>query len=79
MQVTRLGVFARGDFVYDAAADHYTCPAGAHLTKGVVRSDHSGDIDHYRNLTACQNCAPQASLHAREGHTLQALEARGRA
>jgi transposase len=52
----RLGLFTRGDFVYDAAADHYTCPAGAHLTKGVVRSDHRGDIDHYRNLTACQSC-----------------------
>jgi transposase len=52
----RLGLFARGDFVYDAAADHYTCPAGAHLTKGVGRSDHRGDIDHYRNLTACLSC-----------------------
>jgi hypothetical protein len=53
----RLGLFTRGDFVYDAAADHYTCPAGAHLTKGVVRSDRHGDIDQYRNLTACQGCA----------------------
>ena len=51
-----LGFFTRGDFVYDAAADHYTCPAGAQLTKGVARSDHRGEIDHYRNLTACLNC-----------------------
>ena len=52
----RFGLFTRGDFVYDAAADHYTCPAGAQLTKGAPRSDHHGDIDHYRNLTACQSC-----------------------
>ena len=42
--------------VYDAAADRYTCPAGAHLTKGVGRSGNRGDIDHYRNLTACLSC-----------------------
>jgi transposase len=52
----KLGLFARGDFVYDATADHYTCPAGAHLTKGVERSDNRGDITHYRNLTACLSC-----------------------
>jgi transposase len=52
----KLGLFTRGDFVYDAAADHYTCPAGEHLTRGTARSDHRGDIDNYRNLTACQNC-----------------------
>ena len=52
----KLGLFARADFVYDAAADHYTCPAGAHLTKGTERSDKRGDIDHYRNLTACLSC-----------------------
>jgi transposase len=52
----KLGLFTRGDFVYDAAADHYTCPAGAQLTRGVVRSDHRGEIDQYRNLTSCMNC-----------------------
>jgi transposase len=52
----KLGLFARDDFVYDAAADHYTCPAGAKLTKGLVRSDRHGDVDHYRNLTACLSC-----------------------
>jgi len=52
----KLGLFTRGDFVYDAAADHYTCPAGAQLTKGVVRSDHRGEIDQYRNQTSCLNC-----------------------
>jgi hypothetical protein len=52
----KLGLFTRSDFLYDAEADHYTCPAGAQLTKGVVRSDHGGEIDHYRNLTSCLNC-----------------------
>lgn len=50
--------FRREDFVYDAAADHYTCPAGHRLTKGAVRSDRRlYDIDHYRHLTACTACA----------------------
>src|SRR5262249_32317229 len=41
---------------YDAAKDHYTCPAGEPLTRGLVRSDRRGDIDHYRHLTACLTC-----------------------
>ena len=50
------GLFTRQDFVYDAEKDHYTCPAGEHLTRGFVRSDRRGDIDHYRHLTACFTC-----------------------
>src|SRR6478752_1632184 len=50
------GLFTRQDFVYDAEKDHYTCPAGEHLTRGRVRSDRSGDIDQYRHLTACFTC-----------------------
>jgi transposase len=50
------GLFTGQDFIYDAAKDHYTCPAGQHLTKGRVRSDRSGDIDQYRHLTACLTC-----------------------
>ena len=30
---TKRGLFARQDFIYDAEQDHYTCPAGAQLTK----------------------------------------------
>jgi transposase len=52
-----LGQFTREDFVYDAAKDHYTCPAGQILTKGAVRSDRRDDIDHYRHLSACLACA----------------------
>ncbi|HTO81454.1 MAG TPA: IS1182 family transposase, partial [Methylomirabilota bacterium] len=51
------GSFTRGDFVYDAEHDHYTCPAGQKLTKGRVRSDRKADVDHYRHLTACFSCA----------------------
>jgi transposase len=50
------GLFTGQDFVYDAEKDHYTCPAGQHLTKGVARSDRRDEIDHYRNLTACAAC-----------------------
>ena len=54
------GLFTGQDFVYDAGRDHYTCPAGQHLTKGPARSDRraEGDeMDHYRNQTACLDCA----------------------
>jgi len=40
------GLFTGNDFVYDAKKDRYTCPAGIHLTKGSVRSDRRGNIDH---------------------------------
>jgi len=50
------GLFTRQDFIYDAEHDHYTCPAGQQLTKGLVRSDRKDDIDHYRHLTACFAC-----------------------
>jgi hypothetical protein len=53
---TKRGFFTLQDFIYDAEHDHYTCPAGEHLTRGLVRSDRRGDIDHYRHLTACFTC-----------------------
>jgi transposase len=54
---TKRGRFTVQDFIYDAENDHYTCPAGEHLTKGPARSDRRDNIDHYRNLTACLTCA----------------------
>lgn len=51
------GLFTVADFIYDAENDRYTCPAGKFLTRGKVRSDRRGDIDQYRNLTACPACA----------------------
>src|ERR1700746_4094845 len=51
------GLFTGQDFIYDAEKDHYTCPAGEHLTRGLVRSDRRGDVDQYRHLTACFTCS----------------------
>src|SRR5271154_1609008 len=50
------GFFARQDFIYDAEHDHYTCPAGAKLTKIHRRADHTEDFDRYRHLSACFTC-----------------------
>jgi BMFP domain-containing protein YqiC len=53
---TKRGFFARQDFIYDAEHDHYTCPAGAKLTKIHRRADHTEDFDRYRHLSACFTC-----------------------
>src|SRR5437899_1759476 len=53
---TKRGLFARQDFIYDAEHDHYTCPAGAQLTKIHRRTDHTEDFDRYRHLSACFTC-----------------------
>src|SRR5207245_6487205 len=37
-------------------AQHYTCPAGAKLTKIHRRADHTEDFDRYRHLSACSTC-----------------------
>src|SRR5713226_567202 len=50
------GFFTRQDFIYDAEHDHYTCPAGAKLTKANRRADHAEDLDFYRHLSACFTC-----------------------
>jgi hypothetical protein len=50
------GFFTRQDFIYDAGHDHYTCPAGAKLTKIHRRIDHTEDFDRYRHLSACFTC-----------------------
>jgi BMFP domain-containing protein YqiC len=53
---TKRGLFTRQDFIYDAEHDHYTCPAGAKLTKAKRRADHTEDHDFYRHLSACFTC-----------------------
>jgi transposase len=53
---TKRGLFPRQDFIYDAEHDHYTCPAGAKLTKIHRRADHTEDFDRYRHLSACFTC-----------------------
>ena len=50
------GFFTRQDFIYNAEHDHYTCPAGAKLTKAKRRADHTEDFDFYRHLSACFTC-----------------------
>src|SRR5260221_316871 len=45
---TKRGFFTRQDFIYDAEHDHYTCPAGAKLTKAHRRRDHTEDHDFYK-------------------------------
>src|SRR5580658_10460198 len=53
---TKRGLFTGQDFIYDAEKDHYTCPAGAKLTKANRRADHTEDFDFYRHLSACFTC-----------------------
>src|ERR1700747_2188678 len=50
------GLFTRQDFIYNTEHDHYTCPAGAKLTKAKRRADHTEDHDFYRHLSACFTC-----------------------
>ncbi len=50
------GLFTRQDFIYNAEHDHYTCPAGAKLTKIRRRVDHTENFDRYRHLSACFTC-----------------------
>jgi len=52
----RRGFFTRHDFVYDAEADYYTCPAGQTLTRSRPRPNRQDDLDEYRHLTACFTC-----------------------
>ncbi len=54
---TKRGFFTRADFAYDAKHDHYTCLAGAKLTKATRRADHAEDFDFYRHLSACFTCS----------------------
>jgi hypothetical protein len=53
---TKRGFFIRQDFIYNAEHDHYTCPAGAKLTKANRRGDHTEDLDFYRHLSARFTC-----------------------
>ena len=72
------GLFTRQDFIYDAEKDHYTCPAGEHLTRGRVRSDRRLDVDHYRHLTACFTCPLKPRCTPGQAEAGQALETRRR-
>jgi hypothetical protein len=58
------GLFSGQHFIYDAKTGSYTCPAGASLTKGAVRSDRRDNIDQYRNDVS------RLARHGRDCHTL---------
>ena len=64
------GFFTRQDFIYNAKHDHYTCPAGAKLTKIHRRVDHTEDIDRYRHLL---HLSAQAPVYADRAAHHQAL------
>ena len=51
------------DLIYDAEKDHYTCPAGQHLTRGRVRLDRRLDVelstsDRIFHLSLKPRCTP---------------------
>src|SRR5271166_6661157 len=69
---TKRGLFTRQDFIYDAEHDHYTCPAGAKLTKIHRRADHTEDFDRYRHLSLLHLSA-QTPVHADPAADHQAL------
>jgi hypothetical protein len=55
------GLFSGQDFIYDAKADHYTCPAGETLTKAAVGAHRKHDFD--RACLSCglkPECAPDS-------------------
>ncbi len=54
---TKRGFFTRHDFVFNAQADHYVCPAGERLTRSNPRPGRKDDLDEYRHLSACFTCA----------------------
>lgn len=58
----RKGRFAKADFVYDAAADAYRCPAGQWLTPGPGTQEDGAGRAHrvYRTAGACGACALRA-------------------
>ena len=67
------GLFTRQDFIYDAEHDHYTCPAGAKLTKTIAAADHTEDFDLYRHLSACFTCPLRPRCTPTKLRTHQAL------
>src|ERR1700720_1800928 len=71
---TKRGLFTRQDFIYDAEHDHYTCPAGAKLTKAKRRADHTEDHDFYRHLSACFTCPLRPRCTPTKGRIIKRWE-----
>ena len=70
---TKRGLFTRQDFIYDAENDHYTCPAGAKLTKAKRRADHTEDIDLLPPPDRLLHLSAQTAVHADQAAADQAL------
>jgi hypothetical protein len=67
------GLFTGQDFIYDAEKDHYTCPAGQHLT----RAHPIGSPARRRPLSTSDrlfHLSSQAPLHTGQAEAGQALE-----
>jgi hypothetical protein len=58
------GLFTRQDFVYDAEHDHYTCPAGAKLTKIHRRVDHTEELRPLPPAERLHHLSAQTPVHA---------------
>lgn len=47
-------------FIYDAAQDHYRCPAGQTLRRGYTAEDNGKTRQYYYSVAACGACAQRA-------------------
>ncbi len=72
---TRRGVFTEQDFVYDAEKDHYTFPAGQHLTnQGASPIRPLGRRLSIPSSDRVVHLSSQAAVHRRESEAGQAPE-----
>jgi hypothetical protein len=73
---TKRGFFTRHDFVFDAQADHYVCPAGAQLTRSNPRPDPKDEFDESSSL-GLLHLRPETQVHPGQTAAHQALEQEG--
>ena len=60
------GRFSKADFVYDAAADGYRCPAGQWLAYRFTATQKGRELKHYyTSISACVNCQLRAQCTTR--------------
>ena len=82
---TRLGLFGKSRFTYDAAKDVYVCPAGAELTHRFNTHELGRELRYYR-AGDCQHCALKKQCTRNRGnrtitreeneHLMEAMAAR---
>jgi hypothetical protein len=68
----KLGFSTRQDFIYDAEHDHYTCPAGAKLTK-IHRRGSNGRLRPLPSPERLLHLSAQTPVHADPAADHQAL------